>query len=112
MYIYSKKISLFLFFFQNIKALHALVAESVKYDKLLSRILSSNFLKNEKFDPWLAKVLLTELLFGKKQLPGNSKPVLTLLKYKNEIEECLNSEDISNISRLSERKKGNAVAFL
>ncbi|XP_046391092.1 28S rRNA (cytosine-C(5))-methyltransferase isoform X2 [Ischnura elegans] len=69
----------------NIKALYALVVQTLQHEKELNSIIeNSKILEKEKrLDPWLARVLITELIWGKKRLSGESKPVKTVISYQS-----------------------------
>ena len=75
----------------NVKALFALVNESLKHEQnVKSAFEKLQLLETEKpLDYTLALILTTELVFGKKVLPGQSKPILTILKYENKLKELI-----------------------
>lgn len=87
------------FYFQNIKALYALVTEALKHWSVLECLINeSNILIEEpKFNVWHVRILVTELFFGKKELDNEHEFVQTFLKYENKFRKILSKDDVQNL---------------
>ncbi|XP_001605827.2 probable 28S rRNA (cytosine-C(5))-methyltransferase [Nasonia vitripennis] len=75
----------------NVQGIYALVSETLHHCKELQSIIDQTeiLIENPRFDPWLARVLITELLWGKKVLKSEAKPILTVLNYKEKLQQAL-----------------------
>lgn len=67
------------------------MSETLQHCKELQYLVDkTNILaENPRLDPWLARVLITELLWGKKVLKSEAKPLVTVLAYKEKLEQAL-----------------------
>ncbi|XP_012219603.2 28S rRNA (cytosine-C(5))-methyltransferase [Linepithema humile] len=75
----------------NVSGIYGLSMNTLQMLPMLDQLLQKIQILTEqpRLNSWLARVLITELLWGKKCLRNNSKPVLTVLAYKDKLQEEL-----------------------
>ncbi|KAF2905767.1 hypothetical protein ILUMI_00410 [Ignelater luminosus] len=68
---------------RNLKAVYALVAETIKHFTSIETIIEQSQLleKENRLEPWLARILIMEMLWRGKQLPLQAKPLQTINSY-------------------------------
>ncbi|GLV35856.1 Nop2/Sun-like domain containing protein 5 [Carabus blaptoides fortunei] len=77
----------------NLKGIYSLVLNVLKNEDKLGQIIRGTqiLIKENRLNPWLARVLITELLWGKGRLNGDCKPFQTILSYKTQFTDILNT---------------------
>lgn len=67
------------------------MSETLQHCKELRFIIDKTKIltENPQFNPYLARVLITELLWGKKEINSEAKPIVTVLKYKEKLQQAL-----------------------
>lgn len=93
---------------QNVKAVYALVAETIQRSSEIDALLKRSKIldKEQGLNPWLARILITELLWGKKHISGDSKPVKTILAYKQILNAHLSEVASTLKENVSDKPKG------
>lgn len=97
---------------QNVQGIYALVSETLHHSKELESIIDKTkiLIENPRFDPWLARVLITELLWGKKDFKSEAKPILTVLSYKEKLQQTILQNPNADVDPCG-NKKGKLKAF-
>lgn len=82
------------------------MSETLHHCKELQSIIDQTeiLIENPRFDPWLARVLITELLWGKKDLKSEAKPILTVLNYKEKLQQALVQNPDAAVDPCDKRK--------
>lgn len=89
------------------------MSETLHHCKELQSIIDQTniLVENPRFDPWLARVLITELLWGKKVLKSEAKPVVTVLNYKEKLQQAL-VQNLDAAVDPCDKKKGNCFKYV
>lgn len=79
--------SYWLFVQGRLKALYALVSETLRHGSELDAILrgSQLLIKEPRLDAWLARVLITQLLWREQPLSSPALPFKIILSYESEL---------------------------
>ena len=90
-----------------------MVSETLRHSKELQFVIDSSkiLVENPRFDPWLARILLTELLWGKKVLKSEAKPILTVLSYKEKVQQAYEQISDADLDP-SDRIKGKFLTII
>lgn len=89
------------------------MSETLQHCKELQLIIDETKIlsENPQFNPYLAQVLITELLWGKKTIISEAKPVVTVLKYKEKLQQALMQISDAAVDPY-DKKKGKSVYFI